>query len=59
MQNKKNNVLVRPSVEELDRDLQGRVARKAYELFEERGRTPGEDVEDWLAAERLISSESV
>jgi len=58
MQNKKNNGSVQPSAIEADQDLQDRVARKAYELFEDRGRTPGDDVEDWLAAERLIKSET-
>ena len=58
MQNKKNNGSVQPSAIEADQDLQDRVARKAYELFEDRGRTPGDDVEDWLAAERLIKSQT-
>jgi len=30
------------------------VARVAYELFEQRGRTPGRELEDWLEAERLV-----
>ena len=34
-----------------------RVARKAYELFEQRGREPGHDVEDWIEAERLVREE--
>jgi len=31
------------------------VARRAYELFEERGREPGHDLEHWLDAERQLS----
>jgi hypothetical protein len=27
------------------------IARRAYELFEERGREPGRDLDDWLCAE--------
>jgi Protein of unknown function (DUF2934) len=27
------------------------IARRAYERFEDRGREPGHDVEDWLQAE--------
>ena len=30
------------------------VRRRAYELFESRGRQPGRDVEDWLEAEREV-----
>jgi hypothetical protein len=38
-----------PSVQEL-------VRRRAYELFEARGRKSGHDVEDWLQAEREVKS---
>jgi hypothetical protein len=34
-----------------------RVARKAYELFEQRGREHGLDVADWLEAERSVEEE--
>ena len=30
------------------------VAVRAYELFQERGREPGRDVDDWLRAEREL-----
>jgi hypothetical protein len=30
------------------------VARRAYEIFQQRGSTPGRDVEDWLEAERQV-----
>jgi hypothetical protein len=30
------------------------IAQAAYELFERRGCVPGHDVEDWLAAERIV-----
>jgi hypothetical protein len=32
------------------------VAVRAYELFEERGREPGRDVDDWLRAEQELQS---
>jgi hypothetical protein len=35
-------------------DLQARIARRAYELFEQRGREHGHDREDWLRAEQDI-----
>jgi hypothetical protein len=35
-------------------ELHQRIAEKAYDLFERRGRTHGRDVEDWLLAERLV-----
>jgi hypothetical protein len=28
------------------------IARRAYELFQERGRAPGSELDDWLRAER-------
>jgi hypothetical protein len=30
------------------------IARRAYQLFEERGREPGHDWEDWFQAEREL-----
>ena len=32
-----------------------RIARRAYELYEQRGRQDGRDVEDWAKAERQLS----
>lgn len=37
-----------------EQELHERVAQKAYDLYEKRGRTDGCDVEDWLEAERLV-----
>ena len=34
--------------------LQGRIATRAYELYEQRGRQEGQAVEDWLKAERQL-----
>ena len=48
--------LPRPAVSE-DPELHRRIARKAYELYEQRGRQHGHDREDWLEAEQLILSE--
>jgi len=33
-----------------------RIAMKAYELYEERGRLDGHDLDDWLNAEAIINS---
>jgi len=33
------------------------VQKKAYELYEQRGRQPGNELEDWLTAERLVKEE--
>lgn len=33
------------------------VQKKAYELYEERGCQPGNDLEDWLTAERLVKED--
>jgi hypothetical protein len=32
------------------------IARRAYELYEERGRTDGDDLNDWLRAETEVRS---
>jgi len=34
--------------------LQDRIAQRAYELYEQRGRQEGQDLEDWLEAEREL-----
>ena len=36
-------------------DVQERVSRRAYELYEARGREDGHDVEDWLRAESEVA----
>jgi len=33
---------------------QDRIRARAYELYESRGREPGQDEQDWLCAEREI-----
>ena len=32
-------------------EIQNMIARRAYELFEHRGRVPGHEIEDWEQAE--------
>jgi len=34
------------------------IARRAYEIFEDRGRGVGRDLDDWLQAERELSGRS-
>ena len=41
-----------------DLDAQDAIARRAYELFEQRGRGPGRDIEDWLRAEHDIRQQT-
>ena len=36
--------------------LYERIAQRAYELYEQRGRQAGSELEDWLQAEREIRS---
>lgn len=38
----------------LPRDIEERIRRRAYELYEERGRVDGFALDDWLKAEREI-----
>jgi hypothetical protein len=35
-------------------DRHAEIARRAYELYEQRGRAPGGDIDDWLLAEREL-----
>ena len=37
-------------------DLESEIRRRAYELYEQRGCTPGQENEDWLVAEREIKA---
>jgi hypothetical protein len=43
-----------PSNENVEVASPDAVATRAYELFQERGRVPGRDVEDWLRAEQEL-----
>jgi len=35
------------------------IAHRAYELFVQRGSAPGNDIEDWVRAEKELASEVV
>ena len=35
-------------------DLDAQIRQRAYELYEERGCTPGQETEDWFRAEREV-----
>ena len=35
-------------------DLEERVRRRAYEIWAERGRQPGHELDDWLQAEQQV-----
>jgi hypothetical protein len=43
-----------PRSYELTDEIRARIAEKAYEFFELRGREPGHEEEDWLKAEQII-----
>jgi Protein of unknown function (DUF2934) len=40
-------------------NLADQIRRRAYELYEERGREEGREVEDWLRAEEEVTSRKV
>lgn len=42
---------------ELPDGLWDRIARKAYELWDARGRRDGYDLQDWLDAEQVVMDE--
>jgi hypothetical protein len=50
---KTENEANRPPTE--DHPNKGEVARRAYELYETRGREPGHELEDWLDAEQEVN----
>ena len=37
-----------------DKDLTAEVRKAAYQLFEKRGRKPGNELADWLEAEKIV-----
>lgn len=37
-------------------ELEDQIRRRAYEIYEERGRTPGLETEDWVRAEHEVLS---
>ena len=42
--------------EQTSSELEQEIRRRAYKLYEERGRTHGYDMDDWLRAESEITS---
>jgi hypothetical protein len=61
---KTDNVLTMPSVESptvvpiASSVTEGDIARRAFELYCDRGREDGHDVDDWLNAERELRDAS-
>ena len=45
------------SMQKYSDEVRERIARKAYELYEQRGRQTERDLEDWLKAEELVRKE--
>ena len=45
------------SMQKYSDEMRERIAQKAYELYEKRGRQAERDVEDWLEAEELVRKE--
>ena len=45
------------SMQKYSDEVRERIARKAYELYEQRGRQAERHVEDWLKAEELVRKE--
>jgi Protein of unknown function (DUF2934) len=48
------NESTRKPVEPKTPELDDKIRRRAYELYEERGRTDGSEVEDWIQAETEV-----
>ena len=45
------------SMQKYSGEVRERIAKKAYELYEQRGREGERDLEDWLKAEELVRKE--
>ena len=45
------STMARISVEELQHPLDEQIRKRAYELYEQRGRIDGQELDDWLQAE--------
>ena len=45
------------SMQKYSDQVRERIAEKAYELYEQRGRQAERDLEDWLKAEELVRKE--
>jgi len=50
----RNDPVVPPSAEQFGDVPEAQVARRAYELYEQRGGADGHDIDDWLLAEREL-----
>jgi len=49
-----NDLVIPPRAEQIGDVPETEVARRAYELYEQRGGADGHDVDDWLLAEREL-----
>jgi hypothetical protein len=49
-----NDLVISPSVEQFGDVPETEIARRAYELYEQRGGAHGNDIDDWLLAEREL-----
>jgi len=45
------------SMQKYSDEVRERIAKKAYELYEQRGRQTERELEDWLKAEELVRKE--
>ena len=45
------------SMQKYTDEVRERIAKKAYELYEQRGRQSERELEDWLKAEELVRKE--
>lgn len=57
METHKKPVVSTHAQEESPTELQEKIRRRAYELYQARGREDGHDAEDWLQAEAELSSQ--
>ena len=49
-----NDLVIPPTVEQFGDVAETEIARRAYELYEQRGCAHGHDIDDWLQAEQQL-----
>jgi hypothetical protein len=47
---------ITPTTAKMPKQLHERIEKRAYELAQQRGFAPGQEIEDWLQAEREIEA---
>jgi hypothetical protein len=53
----KTHVVPKPKEEQTNTNMEAEIRTRAYQIYEQRGRVDGHDLEDWLQAESETTTE--